>query len=95
MERFFGGATVRQRAQEIGLVDCKPRLRKHELCKYAIEIVAAQAIDPDGADHLMVLDAHAHERSIERAAAEIVDDYMLAPAIERFPIAVPELEAGC
>ncbi len=58
-----------------------------------VEVVAAQARDAAGGDHLVALALHVDQRSIEGAAAQIVDEHVLAFAGDRVAEAVRVLEA--
>ncbi len=59
-----------------------------------VEVVAAELVDPGGGEHLVPAPAHADERGVERAAAEVVDDDVVALRRERAPVPVGVLEAG-
>ena len=59
-----------------------------------VEVVASEAPHPFARDDLVRLPRHPEERGVERAAAEVVDEDVLAPRRDRRPEAVGVLEAG-
>src|SRR5690606_19256400 len=86
-------AQARQgRRIELPLLDL--RLGEDEIDDDLVEVVAAELVDARGREDLVARALHPHQRGVERAAAEVVDDDVIAPRRERVAMTVRVLEPG-
>jgi hypothetical protein len=73
--------------------DLASTLLDDHLRKRAIEVVTAEPRQSARCDDVVALPAHAHQRRIERPAAEVVDQDVLALRGDRVPVAVRIFQA--
>ena len=81
------GASGNRVAVNLGLGEREPE-------EHVVEVVAAQAVDTRRGDHFVHRPAHADERNVEGAAADVVHDDVIFFRGERAAVAVGVLEAG-
>src|SRR4051812_9323176 len=89
-ERFFVSAHL---VEQVLGERAAAALLQHQLRNGLVEVVAAQARDAAGGDHLVALALHVDERGVEGAASQVVDQDVLALAGQRLAKAVRVLEA--